>query len=141
MTRDGFFALCDREELRGLLFLASHVRCRGGWPAEIRDELAQSARTDTAREMLRREEIASVLSELAASGAPAIVLKGTALAYSVYDAPIARPRLDTDLLIDSAHQDAARGVLERRGYALLRTATSSFRNFIWRRRTRSASVT
>ena len=93
------------------------------------------------REMLRREEIAAVLSDLAAGGAPAIVLKGTALAYSVYDAPIARPRLDTDLLIDSAHQDVARGVLVRRAATPpLRTAISSFRNFRWRRPTRSASA-
>jgi hypothetical protein len=118
LTREQFFSLCDREELRGLLH--SRISTAGAaadWPADIRDELAQCAREDTAREMLRREEIAVVLSELAARGAPAIVLKGTALAYSVYDAPIARPRLDTDLLIDAAHQDAARAVLERRGYA------------------------
>ena len=117
LTREEFFALCDREELRGLLFSRIATSgAAGDWPAEIRDELAQSAREDTAREMLRREEIAAVLSELAASGVPAVVLKGTALAYSVYEAPIARPRLDTDLLIDSSHQDAARAVLERRGY-------------------------
>ena len=117
VTPEEFFAVCDREELRGLLF--SRIATSGAaadWPVEIRDELARSAREDTAREMLRREEIAAILSELAVGGAPAIVVKGTALAYSVYDAPIARPRLDTDLLIDSSHQDAARGVLATRGY-------------------------
>lgn len=116
LTRDEFSALCDREDLRGLLSRRIAGFDAAAWPAEIRDELMQSAREDTAREMVRREEIAAVLSELTARGAPAIVLKGTALAYSVYDTPIARPRLDTDLLIDSTHQAAAREALQRRGY-------------------------
>ena len=118
VTRDELLALCDREDLRGLLF------CRVGasgncadWPAEIRDELAHHTRDETAREMLRREEIASVLSALTAAGVQPIVLKGTALAYTVYDTPIARPRLDTDVLIDPATRREARGVLERLGYA------------------------
>jgi len=116
LMREEFFTVCDREELRGLLFRRMAVLDAGDWPQEIRDELAQSAREETVREMLRREEIAAVLAALAAAGAQAIVLKGTALAYSVYDNPIARPRLDTDLLIAAAHRDAARMTLERRGY-------------------------
>ena len=43
-------------------------------------------------------------------------LKGTALAYTVYDTPIARPRLDTDILIDPDDRREARGVLEGCGY-------------------------
>lgn len=118
LTRDEFFATCDGEEIRGLLFSRMAVLdAAGDWPQEIRDALAQSAREDAVREMLRQEEIAAVLDVLAAAGAPAIVLKGTALAYSVYDNPIARPRLDTDLLIDSARQSAARDALVSRGYA------------------------
>jgi hypothetical protein len=117
LTREELFAVCDREELRGFLF--SHIAvldAAGDWPQEIRDELAQSAREETVREMLRREEIAAALGTLAAAGSPAIVLKGTALAYSVYDNPIARPRLDTDLLIDAARQVAARDALASCGY-------------------------
>lgn len=116
LTRDELFALCDREDLRGLLSRRIAAFDAADWPAEIRDALAQSAREDTARELVCREEIAAILSELTARGAPAIVLKGTALAYSVYDTPIERPRLDTDLLIDSTHQAAAREALGRRGY-------------------------
>ena len=117
LTRDEFFAVCDREDLRGLLFCrVAGLDAASDWPREIRDALAHSARVGTAREMVVREEIAAVLGDLAACGAPAIVLKGAALAYSVYDNPIARPRLDTDLLIDAAHQAGARRALENRGY-------------------------
>ena len=118
VTRDELFALCDREELHGLLScrVAASEHC-ADWPADIRDDLAQHTRDETAREMLRGDEIARVLSALTAAGVRPIVLKGTALAYAVYDTPIARPRLDTDVLIDPADRHEARGVLERCGYA------------------------
>jgi hypothetical protein len=118
VTRDELLALCDREDLRGLLFCrVSAPESWADWPAEIRNELAQYTRGETAREMLCREEIANVLSALADAGVRPIVLKGTALAYTVYDTPIARPRLDTDILIDPDDRGEARGVLERCGYA------------------------
>ena len=118
VTRDEFFALCDPEDLRGLVF--SRLTATGfaeDWPAEIREELAMSAREDTAREMLRSEEIAAVLDALNGGGVRPIVFKGTALAYTVYDTPIARARLDTDLLIGTADERAARAAFEGRGYA------------------------
>lgn len=117
LTRDELFALCDREDLRGLLF--SRIAASDAthdWPADIRHELAQSVRDDTVREMLRREEAAAILFALTAGGVRPIVVKGTALAYTVYDTPVARPRLDIDLLIDAADQTAARKVLEGCGY-------------------------
>jgi hypothetical protein len=118
MAHDEFLGACDREEIRGLLFSRVAVLdAAGDWPHAIRDALAQSAREETVREMLRREEIEGVLTALAAAGAPAIVMKGTALAYSVYDNPIARPRLDTDLLIAPSRQIAACDALASRGYA------------------------
>ena len=118
VTRDELFALCDREDLRGLLFCrtAASKNC-ADWPAGIRDDLAQNTRDETAREMLRRNEVSRVLSAFTAAGVRPIVFKGTALAYTFYDTPIARPRLDTDVLIDPVDRRAARGVLERCGYA------------------------
>ena len=116
-TRDEFFAFCDREELRGLVF--SRLRSTDAaddWPSDIRDTLAQSAREETARDMLRREEIAGVLGALDARGVRAILLKGAALAYTAYPTPDARPRLDTDVLIDAADEATARTVLTARGY-------------------------
>jgi hypothetical protein len=118
LTREELFAVCEREELQGLLCSRITAGESGGdWPAEICAALSQRAREETAREMLRREEIAGVLCAIAAAGVRAIVLKGTALAYTVYEAPMARPRLDTDLLIDGADAAAARAVLAARGYA------------------------
>ena len=117
MTRNELLALCDREELHPLLLSRIGASEQfAGWPPDVRDALTQSARDATAREMLRRDEIATVLSELAAAGTAPIVVKGTALAYTAYDAPALRPRLDTDIMIDAVERGVTRRVLEGCGY-------------------------
>jgi hypothetical protein len=117
MTPGEFLDHCTRHDLLGLV----HARInactdRNEWPDVVRDALARYAREETARELLRREEITGVVGGLSACGVRAIVLKGAALAYTVYDNPIARPRLDTDLFIDKRDQAIVRTMLERRGY-------------------------
>ena len=69
-----------------------------------------------AGELVRAHEIAQVLESLAGRQVFPILLKGTALAYTVYLSPSMRPRLDTDLLIARDHVAATREVLSRRGY-------------------------
>jgi hypothetical protein len=118
MTHDELLALCDGEDLHSLLFSRLAGSDHGGdWPANLVETLAQRAREDTVRELLRREEIAKVLNELAAASTSPIVMKGTALAYTAYDTPAARPRLDTDIMIAANDRDVARGVLQRCGYS------------------------
>jgi hypothetical protein len=69
-----------------------------------------------AREALAVSRLAVVLHALATSGITAIVLKGAALAYTVYPEPWLRPRSDDDLLVAPEQFDRARGVLESLGY-------------------------
>ena len=90
---------------------------RCGWPEEIREGLARDSRAQAATELLRREELMVVLDQLAAAGIDPILLKGTALAYTVYPAPSSRPRLDTDVLIRRSHVDRVRRVMEDAGYS------------------------
>ena len=84
-------------------------------PGAIRDELARLSREEALIEPFRREEAERTLDALAAAGVPAIVFKGTALAYACYPDPSLRPRLDTDLLIRRQDVDAASRVFERLG--------------------------
>ena len=86
------------------------------WPHGIRVALAAVARKQTAKELLRRKELTSVLEALAAEGVCPILLKGTALAYSLYTSPASRPRFDTDLLIRRNEVEAVRRVMAGRGY-------------------------
>jgi hypothetical protein len=76
-------------------------------PAAVRDELKRLHRAEAILEPFRRDETARVLDALSAAGVPALVFKGTALAYTCYDEPSLRPRLDTDLLIRHCDIDAA----------------------------------
>ena len=67
-------------------------------------------------ELLRGREITRVLGALHARGIEPILLKGTPLAYSVYDAPSLRPREDTDLLIRAEDADGVRQVMTDLGH-------------------------
>jgi hypothetical protein len=73
-------------------------------------------RSAVARELVRAHEIAQILDALAECQVFPILLKGAALAYTVYPSPPMRPRIDTDLLIPRDHIAIARDVLSRRGY-------------------------
>ncbi|MFI5280415.1 MAG: nucleotidyltransferase family protein, partial [Gemmatimonadales bacterium] len=72
---------------------------------------------DVAVELVRGREITRVLGALHARGIQPILLKGTPLAYSVYDAPALRPREDTDLLIRFEDCDIVRQVMRGLGHA------------------------
>jgi hypothetical protein len=109
---------CAEEELTSLVHQSLHRRRREtDWPEDVREGLAREARADAARELLRQREIVSALDALAAEGLHPILMKGTPLAYSVYEIPSARPRLDTDLLVPREQVDAVRRVMTGLGYS------------------------
>ena len=60
---------------------------------------ARELKDDVAVELARKYELVRVLESLAQSGIAPLLLKGAALAYSLYPSPALRPRADTDLLI------------------------------------------
>lgn len=111
-----FLTACVEEDLTGLV----HRRLAGGpsadWPPSVREELEREARAETMREALRRRELIAVLDALAAQRIEPILLKGTPLAYTVYEEPGLRPRGDTDLLIRREQRESVRRVMASLGY-------------------------
>lgn len=106
-----------------LLFHASHdAPGWSGWRESLRIALRELARMHTAVELANRQETAEVLDALAARGVAAIVLKGAALAHTLYPEPWLRARADTDLLVRPEARRAAFEVLERLGYRRSETA-------------------
>ena len=87
------------------------------WPPAVREGLAAAAAAEAAREVLCRRELVAVLNALSDAGVSPILLKGTALAYSLYPEPHLRPRCDTDLIVPHAAVNTVRGTLTRIGYA------------------------
>lgn len=75
-----------------------------------------SADSSVADELVRAHEIAQALDALAGRQVFPILLKGTALAYTVYSSPSTRSRVDTDLLIARDQIAETREVLSHRGY-------------------------
>ena len=87
---------------------------------------AAFAKQRIAAEMLEHAEVRRVVRALAAADVACLLLKGTALAYSVYPAPHLRPRSDVDMLFpDQATMLRACDVLGPLGYTASQVPDSS----------------
>ena len=74
-------------------------------------ELREAAMSAAAVEALRLADLREVLAALQSRGVTPLIVKGTALAYSIYPSAELRPRSDTDLLIDADDIDRVRDAL------------------------------
>jgi hypothetical protein len=107
---------CETHDVTNLL----HERLRRSgelWPTDVLDALERAARAATAREILRRKQIATAIAALHHAGVTPVLLKGTALAYTIYPEPAARPRGDTDLIIRREDVARVKRVMGELGYA------------------------
>lgn len=122
--------LCKAEDLSALCF---HRLSRSGsmddWPASLREALSATARLQATEELLRASETRAVVDALSRAGVRSILIKGTPLAYTVYDAPVLRPRDDTDLLVPATDVAAARQVMASLGYATTVHCSDLFAQF------------
>ncbi len=88
------------------------------WPAECRPPLEVVAYLDrlflyaAARSMRAGRQIQAVVDALEAAGIPSVLLKGPALARTVYPDPALRQSTDIDLLVRPADVLAAESVLQ-----------------------------
>lgn len=100
--------------ISALLWQALHGA--GGRAGTVRDALEPSVRAAATRDLFVQRDVQMVLDGLAAAGVPALVIKGSALAYTIYPKPWLRPRTDTDLLVREDSVPAAARALEACGY-------------------------
>ena len=114
-----FLDLCREHEVEGLCFerlSRLDSDSTADWPRQVWEELSDAARTRAMEELLRKAEIRRVVAALADAGIRPILLKGTPLAYTVYDSPASRPRADTDVMVAGADVEAARQVMRSLAY-------------------------
>jgi hypothetical protein len=117
MAPEEFLRACSEQHLTGLVCeRLRRLPEECDWPRDVREALARETRVQTATELLRQKELMSVLDVLAAEDIQPILLKGTALAYGLYDSPASRLRSDTDLLIRRDDVNPVRRVMARSGY-------------------------
>ncbi|HET8796058.1 MAG TPA: nucleotidyltransferase family protein [Thermoanaerobaculia bacterium] len=91
--------------------LAPLIYARARVP-QLRSEAIRAAALEPARAAVLRE----LLGALARAGIAALVLKGSALAYGLYEAPELRPRGDTDLLVSASDVERARALFRELGF-------------------------
>lgn len=96
-----------------LVALGDRVRHlqNSGVPLEIERQLAILALDRQFRMRLLQERLEQSIGALNAAGIVPLLLKGSALAYTVYGSFVARPMRDIDLLIGPERADEARGAM------------------------------
>lgn len=85
-------------------------------PSEITEELKRDYYTTAARNSVIFEELGNVLKMFKRAGIEAVVLKGAALAETVYGNPALRSMSDVDLLIKKKDLFAVHRAFENAGY-------------------------
>jgi hypothetical protein len=100
--------------------LAAAAR-RAAWdvPGPVAGALTGALATGRARHAVFARDLGTVLDALGAAGAPALVIKGAALAETLYPDPALRPFADLDLLIRRRDLEAADRALRGAGFARL----------------------
>lgn len=116
---DGSWADAVSEAIRyhgvaGLL--AQRMEMLDGWPAQVLSDLRQQALAEAMWELQHRPILTGLLGALEADGVRTLLLKGSAIAYALYDPPATRRRGDSDLLVPAADVDRARAVLRALGF-------------------------
>jgi hypothetical protein len=105
-----------RERLGPLLYVALQRAGRTEVPAAVQTLLAQAHCRAAAAALYQQQELAAILRACAAAQIPCIVLKGSALAVTLYPDPALRPCGDIDLLFHAAHMPQVVELLRARGY-------------------------
>ena len=100
--------------IAGLLFERSDLL--EGWPGPLRALLREESLARAMWELRHQQLLGELLERLAAQAIRSVFLKGTALAYSVYDNAATRIRGDTDLLIAEANLEAVRRIFADLGW-------------------------
>lgn len=97
------------------------------------EALKAPARARAMWELRHRQIVANLLAAFDAKAVPALVIKGTALAYDLYDDASLRPRGDTDLLVAPKDLNAAREILTAQGFvaALGEQAAEAATQEVW----------
>lgn len=112
-------ALISRVAYHGVAgLLAEDAALMARLPDEVAQGIQDVARGHAFWELAHRRLLTRLAPDLAAAGIAPLILKGTALAYSVYDKPALRPRGDTDVVVAEADYTRTQQILKAHGFSL-----------------------
>ncbi len=98
-------------------------------PEPITDEMRQAFLVSCVRSLHMERQLQEIIEAFREQGVRVLVLRGPALAFSLYEDPAMRPSCDLDLLVAPENVIQARGVLESLGYACLAKRFEVARDF------------
>lgn len=104
----------DYHGVSGLL--VAERKLPDNWPDELIGELRGRATGQAMWELRHRALLCELLAAFASREVVAILLKGTAIAYDLYEEPSARARGDTDIYVPRPDIPQARSILEGLGF-------------------------
>jgi putative nucleotidyltransferase-like protein len=107
--------LAERHGVAGLV--ASRLAAVHGLDRHLAERVIELTRQQVTVDMAHEAQLRCGLTSLHGAGVDAVVMKGAQLAYSHYERPDLRPRLDTDLMISAAQRALAHEVLVGGGYS------------------------
>lgn len=119
-------ALHERAALHGVCPLLHSLLASSDWPAPVLQALRDRSVQQAMWELRHQQLLTQTLRALEAGGLRPVLIKGSALAYSVYADPVLRTRGDTDLLIPSAASEQAHHLLTALGYERSRGVSGDF---------------
>ncbi|MEO1221571.1 MAG: nucleotidyltransferase family protein [Pseudomonadota bacterium] len=106
-----------RIEYHGIAFLLNtQKQDLRDWPSALLDRMAEEARLIALWETTHHKAIVEVIKALDDQGIETVLMKGTALAYSLHEEPATRRRGDTDLLVRPRDQERTRTILQKLGW-------------------------
>ena len=100
------------------LLLCEDDAALAGLPPAIREQVRDDGRLQVFWEHAHRQAVAGLITALDQAGCPSLLLKGTALADSVYHQPALRRRGDSDLVVQTRQLARVRAVLRAAGFVL-----------------------
>jgi hypothetical protein len=87
-----------------------------GLADDVAARLVAEIRVAAVEETVRARELVRVVERLESRGCAPVVFKGAALAYTHYERPWLRPRVDVDVLVDEAQRHEASRAFPELGY-------------------------
>ncbi len=121
---------CAQEEGVAALLANTLLSNGSGERLPLGERFRGIVRIEAAHELSRFAEIRTVLEALHAAGLQVLLLKGSALAYWLYEQPSHRPRCDVDILVDGESQaEFAVSILQLAGYKLTAPPVRSVAGF------------
>jgi hypothetical protein len=114
-TPDAASVLQIARRHRAHILLGEHL-ARTGDSVALRELLAPFLRSAQIEEAIFELEVVRVVDACAAAGVRPLIIKGAALAYSIYPRPWQRPRDDLDLFVSESGAEALRPVFAGLGY-------------------------